>query len=64
MEWWIDPDEYVQEPVKTSSKDIDWNQKMCYHEWKSTVLIISVVYDCAKCGVKKEKYDEWKKQNS
>jgi hypothetical protein len=46
--------------VFMSDKDIDWNQKRCYHDWKSTTLIISVVYDCKKCGVKKEDYDNWK----
>jgi hypothetical protein len=26
----------------------------CAHQWKPTVLITSTVYDCAKCGIKKE----------
>lgn len=63
MDWWVDPDEYQQESSNTSQKDIDWRQKVCYHEWKPTLLIISVVYDCIKCGIKKEDYDEWKKQS-
>lgn len=62
MDWWIDPDEYQQES-HSIQKDIDWRQKVCYHEWKPTLLIISVVYDCVKCGIKKEDYDEWKKQS-
>jgi hypothetical protein len=63
MDWWFDPDNYsdtTEEKAKSSDKDIDWNQKRCYHDWKSTILIISVVYDCKKCGVKKEDYDNWK----
>jgi hypothetical protein len=63
MDWWFDPDNYsdtTEEKDKSSDKDIDWNQKRCYHDWKSTTLIISVVYDCKKCGVKKEDYDNWK----
>ena len=26
----------------------------CKHEWKEIRLVISSVYDCAKCGCKKE----------
>jgi hypothetical protein len=35
-------------------KDIDSKYKKCKHEWKSTQLIITTVYDCVKCGAKKE----------
>lgn len=28
--------------------------KFCNHEWKATYLIFSHVYDCVKCGKKKE----------
>jgi hypothetical protein len=63
MDWWIDPDEYQEEPIKNYRSDIDWNQKVCYHDWKPILLIITVVYNCTKCGIKKEAYDEWKKQS-
>jgi hypothetical protein len=66
MEWWFDPEEYIGEPVKLekskdSEEDISWTQKTCYHDWIPTVLIISTVYDCRKCGVKKEIYERSKK---
>jgi hypothetical protein len=39
----------------------DWNiiekdltEKNCVHEWKATQLVYSTVYDCIKCGMKKE----------
>jgi hypothetical protein len=34
-------------------------QKICMHNWKATTLIISVVYDCVKCGVRKEDHDAY-----
>ena len=42
------------------SKELPWNQKICNHDWKKIVLITSSVYDCSKCGVKKEDYEKWK----
>lgn len=45
----------------TDWDDDDWNrpekesnEKKCNHEWKPTRLFFSVVYDCVKCGAKKE----------
>jgi hypothetical protein len=35
----------------------DFNSKSCHHEWKETKLIFSTVYDCKKCGKKKEDED-------
>lgn len=39
----------------------DWNtiekdltEKKCKHEWKATQLVFNTVYDCVKCGAKKE----------
>jgi hypothetical protein len=56
MSWWEESDN------KDSSKEeLTWVQQTCLHNWKSTTLIISVVYDCVKCGVKKEDYEEWEK---
>ena len=34
-------------------KDLTHKNK-CNHEWKATQLLFSTVYDCHKCGVKKE----------
>lgn len=63
MDWWYDLDDYNPPPKqeKKSENDIAWNQKVCYHDWKPTVLIISTVYDCTKCGIKKEDYEKWQK---
>ena len=60
MEWWEDYSIPKEENNKEDS--IDWKQKACYHAWKPTVLIISTVYDCTKCGVKKEQYEDWEKK--
>jgi len=63
MSWDDDYFSKELEPPKIPKDDvIDWNQKYCFHEWKSTLLIISTVYDCKKCGVKKEVFDKWKNQ--
>lgn len=40
----------------------DWDDAQpptlrCAHQWKATTLITSTVYDCTKCGIKKEKVD-------
>jgi hypothetical protein len=56
--WWLDPEDYKSNPTeKTEEKDLDWDQKYCYHSWKKTTLIISVVEDCTKCGIKKEDWE-------
>jgi len=49
--WWINPDEPPEIPEQI---EIDYGKKFCYHDWKKTVLIISTVEDCTKCGMKKE----------
>lgn len=33
----------------------------CNHSWKATVLVTSTVYDCKKCGIKKEDIDSNRK---
>jgi hypothetical protein len=65
MDWWIDPDGYYDDIVKkdesVKNNDIPKTQQLCYHDWKPIVLIISTVYNCSKCGVKKEDYESWRK---
>jgi hypothetical protein len=66
MSWWYDPDNYadmIEIPKVEVNKDaqLPWQQKVCYHDWKPIVLIISTVYNCSKCGVKKEDYESYKK---
>jgi hypothetical protein len=56
MEWLgYDYDEKI--PDKKEA-EITWQQKVCFHNWKATLLIISTVYDCTKCGVKKEELEK------
>jgi hypothetical protein len=63
MGWWIDPEEYEDVPdSKPDGKvNITYTQKYCDHKWKCTILIISNVYDCVKCGIKKEDFEKWQK---
>lgn len=59
--WWIDPDHRKDEP-KYKDKGVSWQQQQCYHKWKETILILSKVYDCEKCGIKKEEYEKCEKE--
>ena len=52
--------EKMKEETKNSPNDITWSQKVCIHHWHPIVLIISTVYNCEKCGIKKEVYEKWK----
>jgi hypothetical protein len=63
MDWWIDPEEYdeVKPSDKKDSVNITYTQQYCDHKWKCIVLIISNVYDCIKCGIKKEDFEKWQK---
>jgi hypothetical protein len=36
----------------TIEKDLE--KEKCKHEWKATQLVFNTVYDCVKCGAKKE----------
>lgn len=56
MNWWPDPEEL---PPPLPEDKLSWTQKFCSHNWKATMLIISVVYDCTKCEAKKEEVDKW-----
>jgi hypothetical protein len=61
---WLD---YYQDQNSKSEKkeeesiesDIPWRQKTCIHSWKPITLLTSVVYDCSKCEIKKEVYEDW-----
>ena len=52
--WWVDPNGYYDND--------DWAEEeeysRCYHEWKPILLLTSTVYNCIKCGVKKEEYEK------
>jgi len=59
VNWWYDDYDYSNSQKKEDSIELSWFQKVCMHNWKATMLIVSVVYDCTKCGVKKEDYDAY-----
>ena len=40
-------------PEKTSQPEL-----ICSHEWKEIRLVISSVFDCTKCGCKKEQVEK------
>lgn len=52
-DWW----DYESPSPKKEEEEIPWSQKFCFHEWKPIVLVISTVYDCVRCGAKKEEVD-------
>lgn len=52
-------DDYYNEDF--SDCKITPTQAYCFHDWKPITLVISIVYNCSKCGVKKEDNDEWER---
>lgn len=46
------------------SFDRESKEKKCQHKWKATVLIVSTVFDCELCGIKKEDYDKEQENKS
>jgi hypothetical protein len=58
VDWWYYG--YDKSYQEDEDNDIITNrQKTCMHKWKATILIVSVVYDCVKCNVKKEDHDAY-----
>lgn len=56
MDWW-EKSYYIEQ----SEEEIrEWKQRSCNHEWKAIILITSIVYDCVKCEMKKEHYENKK----
>ena len=53
--WWIDPEGYYSED-RWAEEDRLYSK--CSHDWKPILLLTSTVYDCIKCGVKKEEYEK------
>jgi hypothetical protein len=49
---------YLYDEEDGSSYWDDWvketKESKCNHEWEATQLFFSTVYDCVKCGAKKE----------
>lgn len=62
MDWYYEDYDYSPPPKEEDKSDLSWTQKICIHNWKATVLIISTVYDCTKCGIRKEDYDNYYKK--
>jgi hypothetical protein len=50
--------EYEETPAAPEG-DITWIQVYCNHEWKAICLIISTVYNCKRCSIKKEDFEAW-----
>lgn len=59
MSWWYDSDWYYDwESEESKQENEDQNQeKSCKHSWKPIKLVVSIVFDCEKCGMKKEEFD-------
>lgn len=63
--WWIDPDGYYSEDgAEEDTSILSWKEQVCFHEWKPILLLTSTVFDCAKCGLKKEEFERWKEERS
>ena len=59
--WWIDPDGYYSEDERKEDTSIlSWKEQVCFHSWKPILLLTSTVFDCTKCGLKKEEFERWK----
>lgn len=56
--WWDYETQIEPEDV------LAWSQKTCYHDWKPILLLTSTVYNCKKCNVKKEEYEDWEKSRN
>jgi len=46
--------EYYKDWSDWYTPDNNQKEEKCQHEWKSIVLITSIVYNCSKCGIKQE----------
>lgn len=61
MSDWDWENEYAPPDLPLESKqELDENgltqqQRYCYHEWVSVLLLTTYVFDCKKCRVHKEK---------
>ena len=38
--------------------ELEYDKIYCNHDWKPILLLFSTVYDCKKCGIKKEDKDK------
>jgi hypothetical protein len=50
-DWYYDSDWAKEDTIEDK-------RKRCWHEWKAILLLHSTVYDCVKCGIKKENYEK------
>jgi hypothetical protein len=53
---WMDCDNQISEEDR-----LTWSQQVCYHDWIPIMLLTSTVYDCRKCKIKKEDYEDYEK---
>lgn len=61
--WWVNSDWHPEEsePEEVNESTPPYRQQTCAHSWKPILLITSTVYNCEKCDIHKEVYDEWVK---
>jgi DNA-directed RNA polymerase subunit RPC12/RpoP len=46
---------YLEEETE---KSIEYKRQRCWHNFKPILLLISTVYDCEYCGIKKENWEK------
>lgn len=61
MDWWDYESPATSRTEEEDNSKITWTQKFCTHDWKATQLIVSTVYDCRRCSVRKEDFDDWER---
>lgn len=61
MRWLYNLEQAENNCENSDKPNLTYTQQYCWHEWKETILIVSKVYDCPKCNLKKEDYDKWNK---
>lgn len=57
---WFTTDEFILEANVDYSYDYDYKPKPinCFHRWKPVLLLSKTVFDCEKCGAKKEDVEQ------
>jgi hypothetical protein len=55
---WEDWYDYKNDSDKEIEKPERSYNKFCLHVWKPILLLTSTVFNCEKCGIKKEDYEK------
>jgi hypothetical protein len=48
-------------PPPLPKLESEYDRIYCDHSWKPILLVFSTVFDCRKCGMKKEDYEKMMK---